>query len=146
MPLITQPKQISSFPVGLKVPPNYPMRPAPNKISILFNYNSTDIYHKLSPYTTYDNFFGVTNAWPLQPFIYTYPDQTQTAFTKMPTVVSNLLEVAGINQSAVNDVVRITKFTAWNFGLFTIKQLGLQRLQPFDETRVYNPLSLYKKQ
>ena len=141
MSLITQ-QNATSFPAGvLNMPPNWPTKPAVGKISLLFNYNSTNLYHRFSPYTDRDNLFNfIPNK---QPFIYRFPDEGDKTFDKqIPAAVDTFLSAGAINQSTIDDVVRVSKFTISPAGvLYNIKQFGLQRLQPFDETRNYNPLS-----
>lgn len=111
-----------SRPSLVKVPINYPMEPAVGKISILFDANSNDLYHKFDA-NNYDdgNGFGFT-----QPYVYRYPTERQFGFLDLG--------------SGVDDVVRVTKFVASGRGLlFVGKQFLLQGFQAFDETNVYNP-------
>jgi len=110
-----------SKPSLVKVPSNYPMVPQPGKVSILFDANKNDLYHKFDA-NDYDNGngFGFT-----QPYVYRYPTDRQIGF--------------GVG-SGVDDVVRVTKFVASGRGLmFVAKQFLLQGFQPFDETNIYNP-------
>lgn len=111
-----------SRPSLVKVPQNYPMVPEPGKISILFDANYNDLYHKFDA-NNYDggNGFGFS-----QPYVYRYPTERE-------------IGVLGIG-SKVDDVVRVTKFIASGRGaLFVAKQFLLQGFQPFDETNIYNP-------
>jgi hypothetical protein len=114
-----------SRPSLVKVPVNYPMEPAIGKISLLFDANSNDLYHKFDA-NNYDdgNGFGFS-----QPYVYRYPTDRQTG-------------ILGLG-SGIDDVVRVTKFVASGRGLlFVGKQFLLQGFQPFDETNIYNPTEI----
>jgi hypothetical protein len=140
---IDQINSVVGFPDAVKnVPPNYPTRPQPGKISLLFQYNSQNIYHRFSPYTYGDNVFGLFRN--KQPFVYRYPDEAQdSTFNQLPATVKTLAGAGGITQGTLDDVVRVSKLlvSSPEGAIYNIKQLSLQRLNPFDETRVYNPLS-----
>jgi hypothetical protein len=136
--------QINAF-VGFpdlvrNVPPNYPDPPSPSKISLLWQYNYNDLWHQFSPYTTGDDIFGIFPN--KQPFIYRYPDEAQkSSFNSLPPFVKTLASTVNVPE-VVDDIVRVSKFTISPKGIVhNIKQFGLQRLNPFDETRIYNPLS-----
>ena len=134
--------QLSGFPPALpNVPPNYPLTPSPDKISLLFEANKLVLWRKFSPYTDGDNIFGIFPN--KQPFVYRYPDEAQNSlFNRLPEAIKTLASAGPITQGTVDDVVRVSKFSLSPSGiLYNIKQFGLQRLQPFDETRTYNPLS-----
>ena len=131
-------------PLVKNVPANWPTTPTPNKISLLWQYNYHDIYHKFSPYTNYNyNLLGglLSNQ---QPFVYTYIDEAgQGAVSSLPTVAQSVLSTINVNQDTFNDVVRVAKFQVSSWGVqFLGTQFLIQRLQPFDETRIYNPLSV----
>lgn len=118
-----------SNPSLVKVPANYPVVPRPGKISLLFEANKKDLYHKFSPWD-YDggNIFGFN-----QPYVYYYPDERPSSF--MTTGGRGLPLGYGIN-----DLKRVTKFVASGRGaMFVTKQFMLQGFQPFDETNLYNP-------
>lgn len=118
-----------SKPSLVKVPSNYPMVPQPGKISLLFESNKKNLYHKLSPWD-YDggNIFGSN-----QPYVYYFPDERPSSF--MTTGGRGLPLGYG-----VNDLIRVTKFVASGRGLlFVGKQFLLQGYQAFDETNLYNP-------
>lgn len=132
---------LTGFPPSVKnVPANWPVRPTPDKISLLFNFNSQNIYHKFNPYTIGDNPFGIIPN--RQPFVYRYPDEAkQSFFEKIPPSVKTLANVVGLNQPAVDDVVRISRFLLTSTGvLFLIKQGLMQSQNAFPETSLYNPL------
>jgi len=107
--------------------------PAQNLIS--FQKNEYNLYNKFSPYYQAGGDIG-----PDQPYIYTkLTDSTvQKDLTKYDT---RALPVG----STVRDVIRMTKFSASGTGLlYTGKQLLLQQQNAYNETRVYNPISLLK--
>lgn len=134
-------KNIKGFPALVKnVPPNYPNRPAPGKISLLFNSNSTDIYHKFSPYTSGDSIFGLFPN--RQPFVYRFVDEAhKSLFNTLPKAVKTLVNTVNV-PAAVDDVIRVSKFSISPQGvIYNAKQIVLQTLNSFDETRIYNPLS-----
>jgi hypothetical protein len=139
---IDQIRSVGSFPEKIKnVPPNYPDYPQVGKISLLFNFNFENLWHQFSPYTSGDNIFGIFPN--KQPFIYRYPDQGQESmFKKLPAFVKTLAAAGNFTQDTTDDLVRVSKFSISPQGiLYTTKQFALQRMQRFDETRIYNPLS-----
>jgi len=141
---IDQINQLSGFPVGVRnVPPNYPSRPTPDKLSLLWKYNNQELYHRFSPYTNYHDsmFSGILSNQ--QPFVYTYIDEFQkSAFNQLPEFVKGLALANNITPSALQDVVRVSKFLVSSWGLqYTLNQRVIQQSAPFDETRTYNPLS-----
>jgi len=136
--------RLSNFPPKLhNVPPNYPLGPAPGKLQLLLNSNAHQIYHKYSPFTNYNDSILGGILSDQQPFVYTYIDEFQnSAFTKLPESVKGLANIANINQDSINDIVRVSKFLISSWGVqFLITQAAVQRTAPFDETRIYNPLS-----
>lgn len=115
----------------VNVPVNYPTTPGPGKIQILYDANSRDLYHKLSPYGS-DTFFGIKTR---QPFNYVYPDDHISSMQKN---VSQEFPFA----AAITDVQRITKFMVSGPGILWIgKQFLLQTGNAFNETRIWNPTS-----
>jgi hypothetical protein len=78
-----------------------------------------------------------------QPFVYTYIDEAQNStFNNLPAAVKGLASAVNITPDTLNDTVRVSKFLISSWGVqFLAKQLLIQRLAPFDETRIYNPLS-----
>jgi hypothetical protein len=120
--------QPSSTPPLMKIPVGYPVGPSPGKISLLFDANSKNIYHKFDA-NNYDdgNGFGFT-----QPYIYRYPGDEPSGILEF----DNLL-------SRTDDVIRIGKFLTSGRGVvFAGKQFLLQGFQPFDETNIYNPTEI----
>lgn len=125
----------------LNIPPNLPN--TPGKIQLLFNDNSKYLYGKFSPYTNYhDSLLGGILS-DKQPFVYTTINQGQTGFfPSLPQPVQSFGSIVGITPGTVDDVVRVSKFLISSWGVqFLISQAAIQRLAPFDETRLYNPLS-----
>jgi len=103
----------------------------PNKISTLFTPNSSVLYSKYSPYPEGQSggFFGAN-----QPYIVTNIEDSNKG-------INSTLKYAPFQPSAAIDVVRVTKFSASNPGIkFLLKQVYLQGYQPFNETKIYNPL------
>ena len=103
----------------------------PNKISTLFTPNSSVLYSKYSPYPEGESggFFGAN-----QPYIVTNIEDSNKG-------INSTLKWAPLQPAATIDVVRITKFSAANPGIkFLLKQVYLQGYQPFNETKLYNPL------
>jgi hypothetical protein len=123
------------------VPPNWPTRPQPGKLSLLWQFNFHDLYHKNSPFTRGDDIFGVIPN--KQPFIYTYIDEVgNPILDQLPTQFKTLAAEFNITNDTLTDVVRVGKYEASPQGiLFNIRQIALQRLNSFDETRIFNPLS-----
>lgn len=136
--------KLSGFPPAVKnVPALWTQNPQQGKISLLWNANYRDIYHKYSPFTNFeDNMLSVVLS-DKQPFLYTYIDEAdQSMFNQIPKGVRALADSVGWNQDSINDVVRVSKFMISSWGVqFIGKQFALQRLNAFDETRLYNPLS-----
>lgn len=137
-------QKLTGFPPLVKnVPANWPTKPAPDKISLLFNYNSNNIYHKFSPFTNYHDSMLSGILSNKQPFVYTYIDEAQNStFEQLPASVKGLATAVNITPDTLKDVVRVSKFLVSSWGVqFLAKQLLIQRTAPFDETRIYNPLS-----
>jgi hypothetical protein len=98
-----------------------------------FNANSTSLYNKYSPYTSY-------SIGPSQPFIYTHISDSNISrnLTKYDT---QALPIG----STARDLKRVGQYMITGNGLlYTGKQLLLQKSNAFNETRIYNPLSLLK--
>lgn len=99
----------------------------------LFKSQESTIYNKISPYYQAGGGIG-----PDQPFIYTKLTDSSTA-KNLTRYDSQALPIG----STVRDVSRIGKFMASGTGLLFIgKQLVLQNANAFNETRIYNPLSV----
>ena len=82
---------LSGFPPLVKnVPPNWPQVPTPNKLSLLWNYNYHDIYHKFSPFTNYEDNLLSCILSDKQPFVYTYIDESNKG-------IINYLQAKGID-------------------------------------------------
>lgn len=131
-------------PLVRNVPANWPTVPQVDKISLLWQYNYHDIYHKFSPYTNYNyNLLGglLSNQ---QPFVYTYIDEKDKGIiTGLPSIAKSVLSIVNVSQDTFNDVVRVAKWQVSSWGVQWLgTQFLIQRLQPFDETRIYNPLSV----
>ena len=136
--------KLSDFPPTLpNVPKNYPSGPAPGKLELILNANSTYLYHEFNPYTNYKDSVLASVLSNRQPFLYTYIDQYQNGiFNKLPQSVQSLGSIVGITPDTVDDVVRVSKFVISSWGIqFLVTQAAIQRMAPFDETRIYNPLS-----
>jgi len=135
-------RPLQGFPANLRrVPPNYPTRPVPGKISLLFKSNERQLYRTLSPYTNYDS---ILNFLPnKQPFVYKYPGDDGPAIGSLPSKFKLLESQAFPIKDTLDDLVRIGKFSISSAGvLFYIKQGVLQTMNPYPETRLYNPLSV----
>lgn len=103
----------------------------PNKLSTLFTPNSSILYSKYSPYPEGESggFFGAN-----QPYIVTNIEDSNKG-------INSTLKWAPLQPAATIDVIRITKFSVANPGIkFLLKQVYLQGYQPFNETKIYNPL------
>jgi hypothetical protein len=110
-------------------------RSKPSDRLLTFQKNERSIYNKFSPYDQAGGDIG-----PNQPYIYT--KLTDSNFQKSLTRYDSRAFPVG---STVRDVIRMTKFSVSGTGLlYAGKQLLLQQQNAFNETRVYNPLSLLK--
>ena len=98
-----------------------------------FNSQASTIYSKFSPYDGSSGGLGFN-----QPFVYTSLNDSNTAknLTKYDTQAFPI-------GSTVNDLKRVGKFMTSGTGLLFIgKQYLLQKQNAFNETRIYNPLSV----
>lgn len=102
----------------------------PGKIQRIYDKESDKLYNYPSPYDGQsDNDF--ISFGPKQPYIY-------KKLTSSPD--NNFL--SSIYSQEIDDLERVTKFLSSNHGIYFIgKQTFLQRYQPFNETRTYNPAS-----
>ena len=117
-------------------PAGYPTGPSVGKPELILNTNSTELYHKFSPYSNFSQNGGLLN-WGDQPFYYVYVDQAKT----FPNARAGQSQVFPLQDSII-DVQRVTKFLASGNGVtFLATQLLLQTGNAFDETRIYNPTS-----
>ena len=53
------------------IPANYPKTPAPGKLELLLNTNSTKLYREFSPYSDY-NQNNLIGGFTTQPYFYTF--------------------------------------------------------------------------
>ena len=117
-------------------PAGYPTGPSVGKPELILNTNSTELYHRFSPYSNFSQNGGLLN-WGDQPFYYVYVDQAKT----FPNARAGQSQVFPLQDSII-DVQRVTKFLASGNGVtFLATQLLLQTGNAFDETRIYNPTS-----
>jgi hypothetical protein len=108
------------------------------RIQELFDANNNYLYTKLSPYTSADS--SLISFGPKQPYV--YKKLTDVNKSKIGNILTKLDNPAFPVKSGTSDVVRISKFLASSHGVFFLgKQFLLQRMQPFNETRIYNPAS-----
>jgi hypothetical protein len=120
-----QPSQTALLPI---------VRNPPNVILSLYNKNSNSLYNNLSPYTEYGS------IGPRQPFVYIKPNDS--TFSRNLTKYDNQAFPIG---STARDLNRVGQYLITGNGiLFTGKQLLLQQQNSFNETRIYNPLSVLK--
>lgn len=113
---------------GYSVPDSFNNSRQPGKLANLFNSNSETIYNKLSNKTGYT---GLFKFGPRQPFITSTPNHHSTLFSTRSFPIG----------SAVDDLQRITKWSLSGDGVvFLAKQFFLQGQNPFNETKIYNPL------
>jgi hypothetical protein len=98
-----------------------------------FQANSNSIYNKYTPFTTY-------STGPSQPFVYT--KISDSTLSKNLTKYDSQAFPIG---STVRDLKRIGQYSVTGNGILYLgKQLLLQQQNSFNETRIYNPLSLLK--
>lgn len=108
------------------------VRSTPEKNLATFTKNEKSIYNKFSPYDGSSG-FGFD-----QPFVYT--KITDSNFSKNLTKYDSQALPVG---STIRDLQRVGKFLGTGRGiLFLGKQLLLQNQNSFNETRIYNPLSV----
>jgi hypothetical protein len=116
-------------------PSGYPHGPAVGKPAMIWQANSKALYHRFSPYS--NNGGGLLN-FGSEPYYYIYPDEN-TNFPNSAKKYENRLFPLG---SATIDVIRVSKFLTSGRGIgFLAKQFLLQTGQPYNETRIYNPVS-----
>lgn len=121
-------------PQFVDTPPNYPAYPQSGKLESLLLYNEKNIYRKFSPYTNNTDLLGFGSR---QPYVWYYPDEGKKGLNVLGKISGRGLPFA----QGLQDVVRISKFITSGRGvLFLAKQFLLQGFQPFNETKIYNPL------
>lgn len=105
-----------------------------DSISSKFAKENKSIYKKISPIA--DNGTGFFDFGPDQPFVTTNPNDSNKRIKQYD---SRVLPIG----SVIQDTIRISKFTVSGKGiLFNAKQFILQGQNAFNETRIYNPLSV----
>jgi hypothetical protein len=110
-------------------------RSTPSQNVIAFQKNENSIYNKYSPYYQAGGQIGFD-----QPYVYV--KLTDSRLSKSLTAYDTQALPLG---STIRDVQRMTKFSLSKSGVIYLgKQLLLQQQNPFNETRIYNPLSLLK--
>ena len=98
-----------------------------------FQANSNSIYNKYTPFTAH-------SIGPSQPFVYT-KISASTLSKNLTKYDSQALPIG----STVRDLQRIGQYSVTGNGILYLgKQLLLQNTNAFNETRIYNPLSLLK--
>ena len=121
----------------IKRPPGYPTGPAVGKPKMILQYNgnATSLYHRLSPYSNYNQ--GLI-AWGDEPYYYIYPDQAKDFPQSLKKYDSHIFAPG----SGIIDVIRATKFLVSGRGIqFLATQFLLQTGAAYNETRIYNPTS-----
>ena len=118
-----------------KVPSDYPLGAAPGKVEKLYITNNKQILTRFTGKTDYAN--SLLKFGPRQPFLWYNPNEGNSGTNAIKKYDSRAFPIG----SALQDVVRISKFSVSGNGvIFSLKQLLLQNLQPFNETNLYNPL------
>jgi hypothetical protein len=131
-------QSIQPTPSLISIPSNYPHFPTPGKLQILWEGNSKSLYHRLSPYVSYDQNSGLIKGFTIQPYWYVYPDENKKGLNALKRYESRVFPIG----SAPIDVVRTAKFLGSGNGIiFLGKQFLLQTGNPYNETRIYNPSS-----
>jgi len=131
-PLSTTNTQIIG--AGYTLPTGFNNLRQPGELSVLYAQNSDAIYNK---YKLETNNSGLLRFGPRQPFITVNPNNARRGINGLKRYESRALPVG----SALQDVVRISKFSVSGNGvIFLGKQLVLQGLNTFNETKIYNPL------
>ena len=127
---------ININPKLVKIPTGFSNLPQVGKIQQLYDLNNNDLYKRLSPFTPNS---GLLSFGPRQPFVYVSPNKGRKGINGLKRFESRIFPIG----SALQDVQRIAQFMVTGKGiLFLTKQFLLQRTQPFNETRIYNPLSV----
>ena len=132
-PLSTTNTQIIG--AGYTLPSGFNNLRQPGELSVLYAQNSDAIYNKYKLQTDYNN--GLLRFGPRQPFITVNPNNARKGVNGLKRYESRALPIG----SALQDVVRVSKFSVSGNGvIFLGKQLVLQGLNTFNETKIYNPL------
>jgi hypothetical protein len=131
-PLSTTNTQIIG--AGYTLPTGFNNLRQPGELSVLYAQNSDAIYNK---YKLETNNSGLLRFGPRQPFITVNPNNARKGVNGLKRYESRALPIG----SALQDVVRVSKFSVSGNGvIFLGKQLVLQGLNTFNETKIYNPL------
>ena len=131
-PLSTTNTQIIG--AGYTLPSGFNNLRQPGELSVLYAQNSDAIYNK---YKLETNNSGLLRFGPKQPFITVNPNNARKGVNGLKRYESRALPIG----SALQDVARISKFSVSGNGvIFLGKQLILQGLNSFNETKLYNPL------
>ena len=124
---------------GLSIPPSFNAVRSP-KLLTLFERNSNLLYTKYSYYNQEEGNAAVSQ----QPFFAVNPDNVQLGALKSNSSLNTRKKTDSRTLpfvSADEDVIRIRKFLNTPAGnKFGATQFLLQGLQPFNETKIYNPL------
>ena len=135
--LSTENPQITSN--GLSIPASFNATRSP-KLLTLFERNSNLLYTKYSYYNPEEG----NGSNSQQPFFAVNPDNIQLGELKSNSTLNSRKKTDSRTLPFVSsdeDVIRIRKFLRTSTGnKFTTTQLLLQGLQPFNETKIYNPL------
>jgi hypothetical protein len=111
------------------------VRSTSDKRLAAFSAKSNEIYNKYSPYDGSSNGIGFS-----QPFVYTKLTDSNT-IKNLTKYDSQAFPIG----STVRDLQRVGKFAASGNGILYIgTQYLLQNTNAFNETRIYNPISLIK--
>ena len=112
-----------------------PTRSPVGKIQQLYAANNKSLYTRISPYTSNS---GLLSFGPRQPYVFSNPNQGRSGINAIRRFDSRVFPIG----SSLLDTQRIAKFMVSGNGIiFLAKQILLQKTQPFNETRIYNPLS-----
>jgi hypothetical protein len=112
-----------------------PTRSPVGKIQQLYAANNKSLYTRISPYTENS---GLLSFGPRQPYVTSNPNQGRSGINAIRRFDSRVFPIG----SSLLDTQRVAKFMVSGNGIiFLAKQILLQKSQPFNETRIYNPLS-----
>jgi hypothetical protein len=110
-------------------------RKTPGQRLSVFLDASNDLYNKFSPYDDYTPGVGIGAQ---QPYVWIKPSDSSTTLN----LIKYDTQAVPIG-STIRDEQRLTKFLTSGTGLLYIgKQFLLQQQTAFNETRIYNPLSV----
>jgi len=125
---------------GLVIPTSFNNLRSPGELSKLFVANKNILYTKYSYYTDGEG----KEYKSQQPFFAVNPANVQVGGLKSNSSLNRRKKTDSRTfpfVSSVEDVIRIRKFLGTSAGSkFNTTQFLLQGLQPFNETKIYNPL------